>query len=221
MHALMANLAPILAVEKDKTPLYIAGGLLVAWALVLSMVVGMRNPSFPRGAAGQRAVMAISAVLVVVTVVAAISTSGGSTSKATTAPAASAGAPAASTPTTPSETTTAPAATKTVPAAKAGKQAAPAQSTSLKEAANPEGQLKYTMPTLTAKAGKVTISFENMAPIEHNMTIEQGGKVLGATPTFSGGSKTLTLNLKPGTYTFFCSVPGHRQAGMEGKLVVQ
>jgi uncharacterized cupredoxin-like copper-binding protein len=60
-----------------------------------------------------------------------------------------------------------------------------------------------------------------MAPIEHNLTIEEGGKVVGATPTFSGGTKKLTLALKPGTYTFYCSVPGHRQSGMEGRLTVQ
>ena len=43
---------------------------------------------------------------------------------------------------------------------------------------------------------------------------------IGATPTFSGGKKTLVVKLKPGTYTFFCSVPGHRQAGMQGTLTV-
>ena len=57
----------------------------------------------------------------------------------------------------------------------------------------------------------------------HNITIQQGssGSVLGATPTFQGGSKTLSVSLKPGTYTFYCTVPGHRAAGMEGKLTVQ
>ena len=44
--------------------------------------------------------------------------------------------------------------------------------------------------------------------------------MLGATPVFAGGSKTLTLTLKPGKYTFYCTVPGHRQAGMEGTLNV-
>jgi uncharacterized cupredoxin-like copper-binding protein len=44
--------------------------------------------------------------------------------------------------------------------------------------------------------------------------------VLAATPTFTGGSRTLTIKLKPGTYTFYCSVPGHRQAGMEGTLKI-
>ena len=89
-------------------------------------------------------------------------------------------------------------------------------------AANPEGQLKYDKTSLTAKAGKVSIDFTNMAPEDHNMTLaSSSGAVVGATPTFQGGSKTLTLNLKPGTYKFFCTVPGHRAAGMEGTLTVQ
>src|SRR5664280_2683101 len=44
--------------------------------------------------------------------------------------------------------------------------------------------------------------------------------VLGATPTFAGGTRVLTLKLKPGKYAFYCSVPGHRQGGMEGTLTV-
>jgi plastocyanin len=89
-------------------------------------------------------------------------------------------------------------------------------------AANPEGQLKYNTTSLTANAGKISIDFSNMAPLSHNVTVESSaGKILGATPTFNGGSKTLSLNLKPGTYKFFCSVPGHRMAGMEGTLTVK
>ncbi len=89
-------------------------------------------------------------------------------------------------------------------------------------AANSEGQLAYDTKSLSAKAGNVTIDFTNNAPLSHNVTVESSaGKVLGATPTFSGGSKTLSLSLKPGTYKFFCSVPGHRMAGMEGTLVVK
>ena len=88
--------------------------------------------------------------------------------------------------------------------------------------ANPEGQLKYSTTSLSAKAGKVSIAFTNSSPLPHNMTIEEsGGKLLGATPTFNGGTKSLTLTLKPGTYKFFCSVPGHRMAGMEGTLTVK
>ena len=92
----------------------------------------------------------------------------------------------------------------------------------LKLAADPGGQLKFDASSLTAKAGKVTIDFTNTAPLEHNVTVAStSGSVLGATPTFQGGSKTLSLSLKPGAYKFYCSVPGHRQAGMEGKLSVR
>jgi plastocyanin len=88
--------------------------------------------------------------------------------------------------------------------------------------ANPEGLLQFNTTSLTAKAGKVTIDFANMSPVGHNVTVtSSGGSTLGATPTFQGATKTLTLNLKPGTYTFFCSVPGHAQAGMKGTLTVQ
>jgi uncharacterized cupredoxin-like copper-binding protein len=66
----------------------------------------------------------------------------------------------------------------------------------------------------------VTINLTNASPVEHNVQIIQGSTAIGSTPTFTGGSKSVTVQLKPGTYTFFCSVPGHRQAGMEGTLTV-
>jgi plastocyanin len=96
-------------------------------------------------------------------------------------------------------------------------------SSSLSIAADPSGALKFTKSTLTAKAGTVTISFTNSSPLAHNLTVQQGtsGPVVGATPTFMGGTKTLTLKLTAGTYTFYCSVPGHRAAGMQGTLTVQ
>ena len=89
-------------------------------------------------------------------------------------------------------------------------------------AANPGGSLMFTKPTLTAKAGTVTIQFTNNSPLGHNFTLQKGtsGAVVGATPTFSGGTKTLTVKLTAGTYTYFCSVPGHRAAGMHGTLTV-
>lgn len=97
-----------------------------------------------------------------------------------------------------------------------------AKGEALSLAANTEGQLKYDKTSLTAKAGSVSLDFTNASSLPHNVTVESssGGQV-GATPTFQGGSKKLSLNLKPGTYKFFCSVPGHRQAGMEGTLTVQ
>jgi plastocyanin len=90
--------------------------------------------------------------------------------------------------------------------------------------ANPSGQLMFSTSHLTAKAGKVTIHFTNKAPIDHDLSVQVGtgatGTVLGATGAFTGGTRTLVLTLKPGTYTYFCNVPGHRAAGMQGTLTV-
>jgi uncharacterized cupredoxin-like copper-binding protein len=80
--------------------------------------------------------------------------------------------------------------------------------------------LSFDKKQLSAKAGSVTITLTNASPLEHNMTIAEGSKVLGATPTFTLGARTVTLTLKAGSYTFYCSVPGHRQGGMEGTLSV-
>ena len=88
--------------------------------------------------------------------------------------------------------------------------------------ANPEGLLKFDQSTLTAKAGSVSISFTNMSSVEHNLTVaSSSGAVVGATATFQGGTRILALHLQPGTYKFYCTVPGHRAAGMEGTLTAQ
>jgi plastocyanin len=237
VHSAALQLMPILAAEKSKVPFYIAGGLLVAWALIVSAGLGLRRPDFPGGLSGQRAVIAISAVLVLGTVSSAVITSGSAAKAGTTSAAAAPSpgggeqpaptAPATSTPSasTPSASTPAPSTATTTPKATTGTPApasSPAASatSALKLAANPGGQLSFDAKQLSAKAGTVTITLTNASPLEHDVAIAQGSTVLGATPTFAGGSKALTLTLKPGTYTFFCSVPGHRQAGMEGTLSV-
>jgi len=219
MHAAVIQLAPILGAEKSKIPFYIAGGALVVWALIVSLGLGMRRPDFPGTKAAQRGAIAVTVVLVLAAVSTAVLTSGGSTSAA---PSPATGSPSSQ---APAGGSTAPA-PATSPTATTGTPAPPsspahaAPSAPLKLAANPEGQLSYDTKQLSAKAGLVTIAMTNMSPLEHNVTVAQGSTVLGAVPTFKGGSKTLTLNLKPGTYTFYCSVPGHRQAGMEGTLTV-
>lgn len=218
MHTAVLQLAPILGAEKSKVPFYVAGGLLVAWALTVSLGLGLRLAAYPASASGQRIVMAVSAVLVVATLSTAVITSGSDAHDGTheppapleppPAPLPSPTAQASSTSSTSSSTSSGPAAEKAAPAG------------SLKLAANPSGQLSYNTKTLSAKAGTVTIVMANMSSVEHNVTIAQGSKVLGATPTFTGGTRTLSVKLKPGKYTFYCSVPGHRQAGMEGTLNV-
>lgn len=90
--------------------------------------------------------------------------------------------------------------------------------------ADPTGQLSYTTRKAFASAGAVTISMKNMASIGHNIAIQSGasGPVLGSGAVVSnGGSDTFHVTLKPGTYTYFCQVPGHRAAGMLGTLTVK
>jgi plastocyanin len=82
-------------------------------------------------------------------------------------------------------------------------------------------ELAFNTTSLTAKAGKVTVDFKNPAPLEHNVVIEQNGKELAGFEPITEGEESETAELKPGTYTFYCSVPGHREAGMEGTLTVK
>jgi plastocyanin len=218
MHTAVLQLAPIFGAEKSKVPFFIAGGVLVAWAFLLSLGLGQRLPAFPGNLRGQRIVMAISAVLVLATLSAAVLTSGTPANAGTREPPVTLEPPPA-----PLPSPAAPAASASSAAsagAPASATATPAPAGALKLAANPAGQLSYNTKTLSAKAGTVTIVMANMSPVEHNVTVAQGSKVLGATPTFTGGTRTLSLKLKPGKYTFYCSVPGHRQAGMEGTLNV-
>lgn len=81
--------------------------------------------------------------------------------------------------------------------------------------------LSFNTTKLSAKAGKVTIDFKNPSAIPHNVVIEENGKELAGFEPIAEGEESESAELKPGTYTFYCSVPGHREAGMEGTLTVK
>jgi plastocyanin len=84
--------------------------------------------------------------------------------------------------------------------------------------ADPGGQLAFTCAKAEAPAGQLTIEMPNKAGIDHDIVIDGKGqgKVVG-----NGGTSSFSASFTPGTYTYYCSVEGHRTAGMEGKLTVK
>lgn len=83
-----------------------------------------------------------------------------------------------------------------------------------------ETEFKITLPKTTLSAGSYSFEVKNDGKIDHDLVV-QGNGVDAKTPTISPGkSSTLKVDLKPGTYDVYCSIPGHKQAGMDLKLTV-
>jgi plastocyanin len=85
-----------------------------------------------------------------------------------------------------------------------------------------DGSLVFQPNGLQAKPGNVAITYDNPSAVAHSIAVAtSNGNVLGQVQPFSGGKRTVTLpNLAPGKYVFYCTVPGHREAGMQGDLTV-
>lgn len=79
--------------------------------------------------------------------------------------------------------------------------------------------LAFEPTSLTAAAGTVTVTLTSEGAVEHDFVIEETGDtdVVHSGP---GETNTGTIDLEAGTYTYYCSIPGHRAAGMEGTLTV-
>jgi plastocyanin len=116
---------------------------------------------------------------------------------------------------TPAGGSTSPTSTTSTTAAPAGK------ATTVKLAASANA-IAYDTKQLSAKAGQVTIDFTNPSAVTHDVCLEDpSGQQVGCSSTISQSNTTLSENLSSGKYTFFCSVDGHRLAGMEGTLSVK
>jgi plastocyanin len=85
-----------------------------------------------------------------------------------------------------------------------------------------DGGLVFDPNGLMAKPGNVTITYDNPSPVPHSIAVAtSNGNVLGEVQPFTNNSESVQLsNLAPGSYVFYCTVPGHREAGMEGNLTV-
>jgi uncharacterized cupredoxin-like copper-binding protein len=84
-----------------------------------------------------------------------------------------------------------------------------------------EKEFKITLPSTTLKSGSYTFDLANDGRIQHDLTIDGPGVNNAKTPLINGGQHaTLKVKLSTGTYDFYCSVPGHKQLGMDVKVKV-
>jgi len=80
--------------------------------------------------------------------------------------------------------------------------------------------LAFDPDQLSAAAGSITVELTSEQAVEHTFVVEEASdtEVVAAAP---GETSTGTIELEAGSYTFYCDVPGHREAGMEGTLEVE
>jgi plastocyanin len=96
-----------------------------------------------------------------------------------------------------------------------------AQNGQLTIEAFPDGQLLFIPQAAQAPPGQLTINSPNKAAVPHNIAV-RGSGVNATGPVISGGAvSTVRVNVRPGVYTFLCTVPGHAAAGMQGRMTVR
>lgn len=196
----------------EETLFYVFGIALVLSAVALS-AVGLRSERFPASRVLLLGLVAYFAGLVGATATFAVLNAreeqrdrdAEHAEAAEAPPAAAEQAPPASGGTTTSTTTGAP---------KGGGQ-------TVRVSSPADGGLEYDPSKLTAKAGSVTIDYDNPSPVDHSVAIAAGSKTLAESDIAVDTTLTATADLKPGKYVFYCTVPGHREAGMEGTLTVK
>jgi len=83
-----------------------------------------------------------------------------------------------------------------------------------------EAGLAYAVTEVTAPAGEITLRSVNDQGTPHNIALDDPETTLGEVVS-DGGVSEITVSLEPGTYEYYCSVPGHREAGMVGTITVE
>ena len=100
------------------------------------------------------------------------------------------------------------------------KSAAKGPGGTVKLSADPT-QIAFTTKSLSSKPGKLTIDFTNPAQIQHDVAIAQGSQQIAVSKLITQSSTSVSAELAAGQYVFYCTVPGHREAGMQGTLTVK
>lgn len=168
------------------------GAALALWALTVS-AIGVRSESFPRTGRQTLLVGAISVLLTVGAIGSAIIEGALEEDEESSAEAAGA----------------------------TEEQGSPVPAGALRLAADPDGKLQFDKTKLDAEAGKLTIAMRNDSAIGHDISLKGGGVDERGKVVKGGETSTVTADLKPGRYTFYCSVSGHEAGGMKGTLTVK
>jgi plastocyanin len=211
------------AANIDNTLFFTLGIALVVSAVVLA-AVGLRFERFPPNRLALVGVFAWFILLVGgTTTFAVLNAADEAHKREAEEAAATTSTSTTTTPTTSSSTSTTSTSTSSTSTSTTSTGTTGGGGATVKISADPSGQLAFQQSSVTAsKAGPVTIDFTNQSPVGHDVHVaDPSGKDLGGTDIISGTSTSATVNLKPGKYTFFCSVPGHEQAGMKGTLTVK
>ncbi len=87
--------------------------------------------------------------------------------------------------------------------------------------ADPNGRLAYASTQATAEAGDLRIDSKNDSDVPHDIALEGNGVNEKGETVQGGGVSTVEASVDTGEYTYYCTLPGHRAGGMEGKLTVK
>jgi plastocyanin len=104
---------------------------------------------------------------------------------------------------------------------KKSEEVAQAKNGTLDIPADPSGATLYQFGSAEAPPGQLTINSLNESSTPHDIALEGNGVNEKGEVVQDGGTSTLQATVDTGEYTFYCSVPGHREGGMEGKLTVK
>jgi plastocyanin len=221
--------ATLVLASTNGTPFYVLGICLATLALVVT-AIGLRNPDAFSSKLATRAGIALFAILVVATVTFAVRYSKDEQADrraklaSEEAKAGATAVPGGGEVPSPDAAALGGAQGGSQPPAK-GKGAAPKAAPkgpggTLKLAADPT-QIAYDKTALSSKPGKVTIDFDNPSQVSHDVAIAKGSTEIAKSALVASSTTTVAANLAPGKYVFFCTVPGHREAGMQGTLTVK
>ena len=100
-----------------------------------------------------------------------------------------------------------------------GGQPQASEATTLAVTSPEDGSLVFDPDGLETQPGGIAITYANPSPVPHSLAVESDdGTLLGETSVFANSEESVALpDLGPGEYIYFCTVPGHREAGMEGR----